>query len=345
MLKKNNLPNQRREISMEVKNKRQTLTRVLLGEDTFPIDTTSLDIEIRNTLKHPSDTGIWLKKAYFPSRPYITYSTTESGDVMRSEARDTIPCLILEPTSPDTPRGIIIAAHQHHREFNLGKSEPAGLDTGKDGVSMHYGLELAQRGFVVICYDFAGFEERQIDHDMARGPWGERHLAQIGDLDGFTLMGKHVSDSKRAIDVAGALYKSLPIGMIGHSLGAIVTYYTTALGESIEAAVANCGISTFAAVEGATRTQGYAWSPRGIRKEMGEMHQLLSLITPRPFLISAGEDDDGFPIEGTRNVYHWGQQFYSDKDRLQLFSFTGRHDFPLQARENAYSFLEEHLHT
>src|SRR5439155_26634487 len=54
----------------------------------------------------------------------------------------------------------VVAIHQdgNRPTTDIGKSEPAGLAGDSD---QHYGLELARRGYVVVCADRPGFEGRQ----------------------------------------------------------------------------------------------------------------------------------------------------------------------------------------
>ena len=76
-----------------------------------------------------------------------------------AEPHDRIPALLLIPdgVTADNPAPAIAIWHQHNGQWHLGKSEPAGLD----GDPMHHtGAALAREGYVVLCPDALGFEER-----------------------------------------------------------------------------------------------------------------------------------------------------------------------------------------
>src|SRR5437879_776658 len=55
-------------------------------------------------------------------------------------------------------RPAILCLHQHAGQFELGKSEPAGLAGNPE---QHYALELARRGYVTLVADQLCFEDRR----------------------------------------------------------------------------------------------------------------------------------------------------------------------------------------
>ncbi len=71
-----------------------------------------------------------------------------------------MPAFLLVPFSAtaECPAPAITLCHQHAGQYDIGKSEPAGLA----GDPMHHtGVALARQGFVVLCPDSLCFEERQ----------------------------------------------------------------------------------------------------------------------------------------------------------------------------------------
>jgi hypothetical protein len=77
----------------------------------------------------------------------------------------------------------MIAIHQDGLQSHIGKSEPAGLIGDKN---LFYGLELFQRGYVVICPDRFGHAERRrvspndltsIDPERDDGPFNPSRAA------------------------------------------------------------------------------------------------------------------------------------------------------------------------
>ena len=61
------------------------------------------------------------------------------------------------PDNLTAPVPVVFCHHQHHGQFDLGKSEVCGLRGDPDQA---YAEELAQRGFITISPDAIGFEER-----------------------------------------------------------------------------------------------------------------------------------------------------------------------------------------
>src|SRR5688572_9389442 len=55
-------------------------------------------------------------------------------------------------------RPAMFCLHQHAGQFDLGKSEPAGL---AGNPQQHYALELARRGYVALVADQLCFEKRR----------------------------------------------------------------------------------------------------------------------------------------------------------------------------------------
>ena len=77
------------------------------------------------------------------------------------EPGERVPAFLLVPftATAQRPAPGIILCHQHAGQYDIGKSEPAGLA----GDPMHHtGVALARQGFVVLCPDALCFEERQI---------------------------------------------------------------------------------------------------------------------------------------------------------------------------------------
>ena len=76
------------------------------------------------------------------------------------EPGDRVPAYLLIPdgVSAAHTAAAVCIWHQHAGQWHLGKSEPAGLA----GNPMHHtGAALAREGYVVLCPDAWGFEERE----------------------------------------------------------------------------------------------------------------------------------------------------------------------------------------
>ncbi|MEA2062951.1 MAG: acyl-CoA thioester hydrolase/BAAT C-terminal domain-containing protein, partial [Gemmatimonadota bacterium] len=120
-------------------------------------------------------------------------------------------------------------------------------------------------------------------------------------------LGKWVWDSQRLVDY---LY-TLPgvdrnnIGIIGHSLGAKMSFYAAAMDERITAAVASepgIGLDF-------SNYEDYWYFGEFIRsiEKSTDQHELLGMLAPRPFLLLGGDradnDKSWYYINAAREVY------------------------------------------
>jgi dienelactone hydrolase len=331
--------------------KLEVLTNLLVGMKTFPVNIPPVTINL-DYRGMTGTGGVSIVPMSYDSRPYPAFSTDKkTGKVIHSQIIEKIPALRLEPTNESKrKRKGIIALHQHALDFSLGKSEPAGLMTGPSGKEQHYGLELAKRGYTVFCFDFSPFEDRQIrslaeyreSHKSIIGV-DERFIKQEHSLDGLELMGQYVLDCMSAVDVMINLGIE-DIGIIGHSLGGMVSVYAMAADPRIKAGVSNCGVSTFEAIRNAPMIHNLAYSVHGMKRDFGEWYDLCALIEPRPLFVSSGTEDRGLPIDGAEDFAKFGRKHYRGNEPLLVFNkFEGRHGFPSPVREAAYDFLERAL--
>ncbi|RIK85058.1 MAG: acetylxylan esterase [Planctomycetota bacterium] len=226
-----------------------------------------------------------------------------------------------------------------HQTVPEGKDEPAGL-AGQP--SLHYGRELAERGFVTLAPDYPSLGEHQ--HDFAGDDY------QSGSM-------KAIYDNIRAIDYL----QSLPqvdgrrIGAIGHSLGGHNAIFTAVLEPRLRAVVSSCGFTTFHKYYGGDLT---GWSgPRYmplIAERYGcdpdqmpfDFPELIAALAPRPFLAVAPLGDHNFEVSGVREVMAAARPIYelhNAANRLQALYPDAGHDFPLECRRAAYEFLEKSL--
>ena len=240
----------------------------------------------------------------------------------------------------EAPRPAILCIHQHNREFHLGKSEPAGLSGSPE---QFYGLELAKRGFVTLCPDAIGFEERQ--HPVLRGADYERFEATRLLTLGSCLQAKMLWDLMRALDYLTTRKEvdRRKFGCLGHSLGGQETLFLCAVDRRVAAAVSSCGFSSYQAIFDAAILHNQALYVPGLRAH-GDLDRVLGLVAPRPFLALAGSGDPIFPLEGVQATVRGARRSYTGaKDRLGLEIFPVGHDFPAPMRETAYAWLDRWL--
>ena len=244
----------------------------------------------------------------------------------------------------------ILAVHQHAGRYFLGKSEPAGLSAN---AMYHYGLELCRRGYVVLCPDLLGFEDRRPpEHARAEGtvpdgPQFERYLATRLLLEGTSLKAKYTFDLARGLDVLQSLecVDGERLGVIGHGLGGQEAFWLTWFDARVRVGVASCGLSTLHAILRDQVNQNLALYLPGLLR-IADLDTLVADLAPCPFMLIAGEEDRLLPIDGVRQIIGAAQAAYSRAgvpDQFRAILFPGSQGFPQNVREEAYRFLDRWL--
>ena len=274
------------------------------------VDESRLDGLIRRTItfvinQHPREERI----------PAYLFLPQQTGPAHQFPAM-----LALHPTSP------------------IGKGEAAGF--GKPNHA--YGLELARRGYVVLCPDYPSFGDYPCnfkDPAFASG----------------TMKG--IFNHMRCVD----LLQSLPqvdgqrIGAIGHSLGGHNAMFLAAFDPRIKAVVSSCGWTPFGSYFGGNLA---GWtSPRYMprlrtdyhldpRQTPFDFYEVVAALAPRPFFSSSPLRDDNFAVDGVRKAIPEAQKVYDllgAREALRVVYPDCTHDFPPQVRQQAYKFLDAAL--
>lgn len=282
--------------------------------------------------------------------------------VFQTEPGEFVPSYLLVPKNlgPKTP--VILCPHQTTQE---GKREPAGL---AGNPQLQTALHLVKRGFVTFTYDALCFGER---HDTASGHYGDA-IPFYRKHPRWSLLGKMVWDLSRAIDYLQTLdfVDSTRIGAMGHSHGGITTIFGMALDERIRAGASNCGFDTF-------RIDGNSWRwshATALLPKLGfyvsshylnmeryravpdseviqtpfDLHEVLSLISPRPFFLSTSDEDFVFPNAGwsARQSLQRLEPVYTllnASGNLGSYFFRGGHSLTSEAARLSYDWLERRL--
>ncbi|HEY3437083.1 MAG TPA: alpha/beta fold hydrolase [Actinotalea sp.] len=212
-----------------------------------------------------------------------------------------IPCLVLTPSTTPPPWPGVVAIHQHDGTFDLGKSEPAGL---AGDPSMAYGLALARAGALVVVPDLAGFEDRLTEGVPADAGPDPARLEQLRAqrllVEGSTLQARHVEDVALCVSWLGQQTDvTAGIGLVGHSLGGQVAFFSAACDERVRAVVISCGVGTVASFHAAGILHNPAWYVPGLLAA-GDTPAVAAVARDQAFWVVAGEADPLFPLEGVR---------------------------------------------
>jgi dienelactone hydrolase len=239
------------------------------------------------------------------------------------------------PTGSAGRRPAVLCLHQ---TVTIGKDEPAGLGGSPN---LHYGLELARRGFVTLMPDYPSF--------------GEYDYSFEGDYPSGSM--KAIYDNVRAVDFLQSLPVVEPdhIGCIGHSLGGHNSIFTAVFEPRIRVVVSCCGFTRFHKyMEGdLTGWTGPRYMPRiascyGSHPDQVpfDFTELIGALAPRPFLAVAPLHDGNFNNGGVRDVMDAASPIYAlygNPEALVSDYPDCEHDFPPQSRQRAYDFLAQHL--
>jgi hypothetical protein len=259
-----------------------------------------------------------------------------AGNIVRQlfryevEPEEVVEAYMLRPAEQ---KGRLPAVVVFHSTVEHSIRQPAGLAGPPE---LHFGLKLAQAGFVALCpRNFLWTETNKIDTSAARKRFAQRHPKSKG-------MARMLLDAQVAIDLLVARDDVDPkrIGAIGHSLGAKEVLYLAALDDRVCAAVSS---------EGGIGLKFSNWDAdwylsRAIAEKSfaREHHELLALVAPRPFLLVGGDSADGarsWPfIEAALPVY----RLYGRQPRLGLYNHARGHSMPPNAEKRCLQWLAKY---
>jgi dienelactone hydrolase len=258
------------------------------------------------------------------------------------EKGDRVPAWLLIPNTatPQTKAPAMLCLHQ---TIAIGKDEPVGL--GKQD-SKAQALHLVKRGYVCLAPDYPSFGEYKYDFAAA---------FQRGDYASGTM--KAIWNNMRAVDYLQTLPEvdGERIGVIGHSLGGHNAMFTAAFDERLKVIVSSCGFCSFAKyykgnLKGWTSDR---YMPRiasvynnDPQKMPFDFSDVVISFAPRAFMAVAPEKDHNFDVSGVRDVMAAAEPVYKKlgvSEKLQALYPDAGHDFPAEARQRAYEFIDRYL--
>jgi dienelactone hydrolase len=291
-----------------------------------------------------------LNATFSPARDMGDHTRTlVSYDV---EAGERVDAWLLRPHGEQPPGGwpAILALHQHNGQFYLGKAEPAGLSADS---MYHYGLDLCRRGYLVLCPDHLCFEDRRppeyqrVENRALADQGYERFEFTQRVLKGSCLQTKYLLDMICALDLLAEQpdVDGARLGAIGHSLGGQEALWLAWYDRRVRAAVSSCGFGLIRTIIRDSINHNYALYVPGLLEHC-DTDALLAEVAPRAFLLTAGEQDGLFPIDGVRALAASAAAAYAERgvpDRFQAVIFPAGHGLPDQVKAEAYAFLDRWL--
>jgi len=279
----------------------------------------------------------------------VLSSTNGPGWVLQdirfaADPGDEVPAWLLLPAAATTNTArafpAVLALHQTHA---AGRNVVVGLGNSPDD---EYGLELVQRGYVVLAPPYP-------------------HLADYApDLKGWTSgTMKAVWDNSRGLDLLASLpcvATNRGFGVIGHSLGGHNGLFTAAFDSRISVIVTSCGFDSFRDYfdgrEGVWQP-GRGWCQdrymprlaqyRGRLAEIPfDFSQVLAAIAPCPVFVNAPLDDSNFRWRSVDRVVAEARELAAKAGtpaRISVEHPDVPHRFPPELRQQAYRLLDEVL--
>lgn len=256
---------------------------------------------------------------------------------------------VLVPSHLREPAPAVFCHHRHNQDWRIGKSEVVGV-AGEPSEAI--GLDLVERGYVVFAPDAVSFEDRcpdNVDHDDPLDAF-RNNFAELAVrlLRGETLLKKIMWDASRGIDYMLTRPEILGerIGIMGHGYGAKMAMWMMAFDSRLYAGIAHGAVgSMHAALRNRRSIQVEFAVPRLL--QIADYDRVLSLAAPRPFLMSTRQHDpDSTDAEA---VYQKAKRTYLRMgvgNRFSFYEYEAEEDntlFPSQARQEAYSWLENWL--
>jgi hypothetical protein len=251
-----------------------------------------------------------------------------------AEEGDWVPAYLLLPEKLSGKVPGILCLHQ---TVSIGKGEPAGLGGNPN---LFYALELAKRGYVTLAPDYPNFGD--YSYDPYKNGYASATMKGIRNhMQAVTLL-----QSLPEID-------SSRIGCIGHSLGGHNSLFLAVFDKRIRAVVTSCGFTSFYKYYNGDLT---GWSHRGYMPRIATVYsrspermpfdftEILGAIAPRHLFINAPVRDSNFEISGVHDCVAAAMGVYSllkANGNLVMVNPDAPHDFPPDARNQAYRFLDE----
>lgn len=236
----------------------------------------------------------------------------------------------------------ILAIHQHHGNWDIGKSEVVGLTSD---TMYSYGVDLVKRGYVVIAPDIICFEDRKgedkfnIDRDSKA--MYERFKFCDYLVHGTTLQTKTLHDLSVAVDVLCELeyVDKNRIGVIGHSLGGQEAILMEWFDKRIKVAASSCGLSMMQdIIDNMVMHSFYLYIPNMLK--YCDFDEIINEITDdRKLIMSSGlKDERHCPLSGIDKIEQKNQN-----DNFKSIRFDGDHQFGNNEKKIIYDYIDNEL--
>ena len=250
--------------------------------------------------------------------------------------------LLMEPTRVGlSPRPGMVIPYYHPDTM-------AGIDLGTrgpvdDSPIVQFGRHLVQQGYVVVCTEAFPYNTVPEPEESKGFAWWQAAADRlIEDNPNWTGIARLVHDTSRAVDLLLDQPNIDPerIGVMGHSLGGKMAFYTGCLDERIRAIVS----SDFGMGWSFTNWDAPWYLGNQIHRPDFTLthHHLLALHAPRSFLLIGGEADRPASWQYIKEVQKVCA-LYGKEDAVGFFDHASGHRPTEESLCIAYRWLAEQL--
>lgn len=235
------------------------------------------------------------------------------------ESDETVDAWVLVPAAPPPVSGYPAVAvwHQHNNQYECGKSEPAGL---AGDPSQATAIDLVHEGFLVLCPDAAGFEDRR-SPDLTGGDF-ERFLFLDQLTRGRCLAWKNILDMKRAVDYLTRRpdVDTRRMGCCGHSLGSTFSWLLGPFEPRLRGFVGNCCLPTYGMIRENHLIHSFSNFVPGLER-YGDIPHLAGLIAPRFLHLNFGAGDPLNPVASVERALPTIAEIYAANGSPEAFTW------------------------
>ena len=206
---------------------------------------------------------------------------------------------------------------------------------------IQFGRHLVQQGYVVVCTEAFPYNTVPVPENNVGFAWWEQATEKLlAENPNWTGIAKLAWDTSLALDLLLEQPNLAPeqIGLMGHSLGGKMAFYTAAFDQRVKAIVG----SDFGLGFGFTNWDAPWYLGNQITSPDFNLahHQLLALYAPRPFFLIGGEADRPaswqYIIEAQK-VY----DLYGKKEAIGFLDHASGHRPTEKSLVTAYQWLAE----
>ncbi len=250
--------------------------------------------------------------------------------------------LVPHGIAPGEKRAGLIVSHGH---ASHGIDSMCGLQgmTSEESWLRAYALPAVRSGYVVLTPSWWGWTGRD-GHLHRVGKQDKCNMIQIAaSMYGINVIDLHIQDGQAAVDVLAARPEvdGQRIGCLGNSYGGRTTMWLTVFEPRIRACIASGCMNTF-------RERSLKLASCGIQYRFGtlrycDVHEIFSLIAPRPMQLQTGMQDKLVTAEDRDAIYATVLDAYQAMDATDNLDYQLHPEGHILLWDLAEPFLRKHL--